>query len=142
MHSGWRDPGKNHAPVLCSAHTAREPAPDQAVEQTRNVGVVSQHAARDFTAWYAILASPAQDAENVVLRLGQAVGFEQLLKPLRHEVAGTPNIEDRFLPQVAERLALLQLALELSHLQKLYIIGENCSLVRLGNWTRWRSFSL
>ena len=128
LHAAWRDPGNNHATILCNAGAAREPAPDETVEQTRNVRIASKQAARDFTAWQAILASPAQDPENVVLRLGQAVGFEQMLKPLRHEVAGTPNIEDRFLPQVAKRFVLLQLVLQLPHLQKLYRAGEGCSL--------------
>jgi PEP-CTERM motif len=60
------------------------------------------------------------------------VGFEQLLKPLRHEVAGTPNIEDRFLPQVAKRFALLQLVLQLPHLQN-YTAPQKAALAAARN---------
>jgi len=72
------DPRFDYAAIIGLALTSDQAALFHAVEQAGHVRVVGDHAVADAAASQTMGFSAAQDAQDVVLRAGQAVRFEQL----------------------------------------------------------------
>ena len=71
--------GFDDAAVVGLASAGDETAFFHAVEEASHVRVVRNHAVADAAAGEAFWLGATKDAENVVLRAGEAMGFEKLL---------------------------------------------------------------
>src|SRR5262249_13633987 len=58
------------------------------VEQARHVRIMRNHAIADVAARQAVRLSTAQDPQDVILRTGQAVGFQELFRLLAQGIGG------------------------------------------------------
>jgi hypothetical protein len=73
------DAGFDDAAVIGLARAGDEAALFHAIEESSHVGVVGDHAFADGAASEAFGLGAAENAEDIVLRAGQAVGLEELL---------------------------------------------------------------
>jgi hypothetical protein len=73
------DAGFDDAAVIGLASAGEEAAPFHAVEEAGHVRVVGDHAFADGAASEAFGLRAAQNAQDIVLRAGEAVGFQELL---------------------------------------------------------------
>src|ERR1700732_331829 len=73
------DAGPHHAAVVGLTLTRDHTAFLHAVEQAGDVRIVRDHAIADIPARESGGLGAAQDAQDVVLRAGEAVGFEESL---------------------------------------------------------------
>jgi hypothetical protein len=73
------DAGFDDAAVIGLARAGDEAALFHAVEEAGHIGVVRDHAFANGAAREAFGFGAAKNAENIVLRAGEAMGFEELL---------------------------------------------------------------
>jgi hypothetical protein len=73
------DAGFDDPAVIGLASAGYEPTPFHAIEESRHVGVVRDHAFADGAASEALGFGAAENAEDIVVRPGEAVGLEELL---------------------------------------------------------------
>ena len=83
-----RDPGFDDAAVLCLAFAGDEFLLFHAIEKPRNVRITRDHAFADTAAEEAIGLCATENAKNIVLRGGQAGGFNELLGRLGEGIGG------------------------------------------------------
>ena len=51
--------------------------------------------------------TPLQDSEDIVLRGGELVGFQQFLEAAHEEIAGADDVEEKFLLNTIERTGFM-----------------------------------
>jgi hypothetical protein len=91
-----RDARFYHAAIVFLTLARDQGAFFHAVEKARHVGVVGNHAFADVAASEPFGFGAAQDAQYVVLRAGQTVGFQELLgllgEGIRNPLEGDENL--------------------------------------------------
>jgi hypothetical protein len=82
------DAGFDDAAVIGLARAGDEAALFHAVKEAGHVGVVRDHTFADGAARETIRLGSAENAEDIVLRAGQAMGFDELLGLKAKEIGG------------------------------------------------------
>lgn len=94
----------NHAAVGGVAGTGGEAAFFQAIEETGDVGIASDHAVANFAAGKAAWTGSAEDAKDVVLDWGKLEGTEEFGFLLQERIRSTKEIEEGLLFEGLEGL--------------------------------------
>ena len=79
------------------------PAPFEAIDQPRDVRRAFEHPGRDLAAGIATGMHAAEDAQDVELRLGDALGRADRVDPLPDVPGGDEDVEHGFLSGMLER---------------------------------------
>lgn len=91
------DAGGDDAAVLGVAGSGEQAAGFEAVEEAGDVGIAGDHVTADGFAGHALIAGAAEDAQEVVLDVGEVVGLEEFLEAAEEEVCGAQNVKEDFL---------------------------------------------
>jgi len=88
------DTGLDYAAIVFLALT-RDPAVlFHAVEQASHIGIARNHTFSDATAENAVRLGSAEDAQDVILRAGEACGLEEALGLLGQGVGGSKERDE------------------------------------------------
>ena len=104
------DADGDHPAIGAFAGAGDEAAPFQAIDQAGHVRVMGDQAVADLAARQPGFAAAAEDAQDVVLGLGQVIGLEDLDGDPGQLVGGAQEIEIDFQQRREERLALLDVS--------------------------------
>jgi hypothetical protein len=89
--------GLDNAAIVFLAFTANQAAFFYAIEQTGHVRVMADHAVTDGAAGEPCRLGATENAQNIVLRSGQARGFDELFGLLAEGVGGLEQSEEETL---------------------------------------------
>ncbi len=103
FQSARRDARLHHAAVILLPFARDQPALFHAVQQPRDIWIVSDHAVANPAASQSRRPRAAQDAQHVVLRAGQLCGARQLLGLLAQRVRRLQQSEENALFQGCRR---------------------------------------
>lgn len=88
------------------ARAGGETALFQAVDEARDVGVACDHSAADLVAGQPFLSGATQNAEGVVLSVGDAEGLEQCGFFLQESIGSAEEVEEGLFFERLKRLRL------------------------------------
>ena len=94
LQPGGSNAGFDHPAVLGLPLARDEGALFHAIQEPGHVGIAGDHAVPDAFAGEAIGAGTAEDAEDVVLGAGEAVGFDQEIGILCQAVSGAQQSDE------------------------------------------------
>ncbi len=104
--------GADHAAIGGGAGALDEATFFHAVEKARHIRVASDHAGGDFAAGQAGGAGAGEDAEDVVLGVGEAEGVEGIFDAAEEPAGGTLEVEERLFGGMGEGAGLADFRLE------------------------------
>ena len=85
------------AAIILLAFTANQAAFFHAIEQAGHIRVMANHAVADGAACQAAGLGASEDAQDIILRAGQAGGFDELFGLLAEGVGGSQQGEEEAL---------------------------------------------
>ena len=104
--------GADHAAIGGGAGALDEAALFHSVEKARHIGVASDHTGGDFAAGESGGAGAGEDAEDVVLGVGEAKWVEGFLDAAEEPAGGALEVEEGLFGGMGERAGLTDFRLE------------------------------
>ena len=126
VKTGWRNLPADDTAIVLSARTLNKASIFQAIQQTRDVGIMRDHAFADLAARQAFRPSATQDAQRIVLRAGESEFFQPRLDLRLERIGGAQQGEIGFLFSTAEWNVLLEFRLQTTHIRNLVVMTSMC----------------